>query len=43
MDKFGIHTLVFPCRKKGTEWVDAVTQERVDIRPTHWRKWTEGR
>ena len=40
MDKFGIHALVFPVRKNGGEWVDAVTNERVDVDPTHWRKWT---
>lgn len=40
MDKFGIHALVFPVRKNGNEWIDAVTNERVDVDPTHWRKWT---
>jgi hypothetical protein len=39
MDKFEIHALVFPVRKNGTEWIDASTNERVDIEPTHWRKW----
>jgi len=43
MDKHGIHALVFPCRKSGTEWVDASTKKRIDIQPTHWRKWTENR
>jgi hypothetical protein len=38
MDKRGIHALVFPCRKLGLEWVDAVTKKRIDIQPTHWRK-----
>jgi hypothetical protein len=41
MDKFRIHALVFPVRKNGTEWVDALTRERIDVQPTHWRKWTE--
>jgi hypothetical protein len=41
MDKHGIHALVFPCRKNGTEWVDASTKKWIDIQPTHWRKWTE--
>jgi len=41
MDNHGIHALVFPCRKNGTEWVDASTKKHVDIQPTHWRKWTE--
>jgi hypothetical protein len=43
MDNFGIHEIVFPCRKKGAQWVDALTEERVDIQPTHWRKWTKDR
>ncbi len=41
MDKNEIHALVFPCRKNGTEWVDASTKKRIDIQPTHWRKWNE--
>lgn len=43
MDNHEVHTLVFPCRKNGTEWVDASTNKRIDIRPTHWRRWTERR
>lgn len=43
MDKFGIHALVFPVRKRGSEWIDAFTHERVDVEPTHWRKWTQRR
>jgi hypothetical protein len=43
MDNRGIHALVFPCRKLGTEWVDASTKKRIDIQPTHWRKWTANR
>jgi hypothetical protein len=41
MEKDRVHTLVFPVRRSGTEWVDASTKKRVDIGPTHWRKWTE--
>jgi hypothetical protein len=42
MDKKGnIHTLIFPVRKSGPDWVDASTKKRVDIGPTHWRKWTD--
>ena len=33
--------LVFPVHRSGTDWVDAVTKNRIDIMPTHWRKWTE--
>jgi len=43
MDKRGIHTLVFPVRKSGTDWVDASTKKRIDIQPTHWRKWAHDR
>ena len=43
IDKQGVHALIFPCRKDGTDWVDAVTKKRIDIQPTHWRAWTEDR
>jgi len=43
IDKKGTHSLVFPSRKKGTEWVDMLTKQRIDIRPTHWRLWCEDR
>lgn len=36
-----VHALVFPCRKDGAEWLDALNRNHVDIQPTHWRKWTE--
>jgi hypothetical protein len=43
IDRRGAHALVFPCRKHGNEWVDASTQEHVEIQPTHWRRWSEDR
>ena len=43
MDGGGIHALIFPCRKNGTEWVDAATKKRIEIQPTHWRNWNENR
>jgi hypothetical protein len=43
MNNREIHALVFPCRKNGTAWVDVLTKQRIDIHPTHWRKWTEKR
>ena len=43
MDGREIHALIFPCRKIGTEWVDAATKKRVEIEPTHWRIWNENR
>ena len=42
MDRNEIHALVFPVRK-GTDWVDAQTKKRIDIAPTHWRKWNDNR
>jgi len=41
IDKLGVHALVFPCRRSGTEWVDASTKRRVEVQPTHWRIWSE--
>jgi hypothetical protein len=42
MDKRGdVVALVFPVRKRGTDWVGAATKKLIDISPTHWRKWTE--
>jgi hypothetical protein len=38
-----VYALIFPCRKQGTDWVDAATKKRVDIAPTHWRLWADKR
>jgi hypothetical protein len=35
------HALAFPCRRDPYGWTDATTQRRVDVRPTHWRPWSE--
>ena len=35
-----VYALMFPYHKHGADWVDALGK-RVDIQPTHWRKWTE--
>jgi hypothetical protein len=44
MDYDGIiHALVFPCHKDKTGWVDASTKKRIDIQPTHWRRWCDSR
>jgi len=43
MDKYGVHALVFPVHKSGSDWVDASTKKRIDIQPTHWRKWNDHR
>jgi len=39
MAKRGSHALLFPVRKSGPDWVDTSTKMRIDIQPTHWRKW----
>jgi hypothetical protein len=43
VEKHGVHALVFPVRKSGNDWVDASTKRRIDIQPTHWRKWNDHR
>jgi hypothetical protein len=35
------HALTFPCRRVLYGWINATTQRRVDVRPTHWRPWSE--
>lgn len=35
-----VYALVFPCRRKGAQWVDAHNGRLVDIDPTHWREWS---
>ena len=40
LDREGAHALVFPCRRILGGWVNATTKKRLDLRPTHWRKWT---
>jgi hypothetical protein len=40
IDSDGLHALVFPCRRSaGGGWLSALTGDRVDVRPTHWREW----
>jgi hypothetical protein len=43
IDKDGQHTLVFPCQRIQGGWINASTKERLDVRPTHWRPWTDKR
>ncbi len=33
--------LAYPCHRRGADLVDASDNRRIDIQPTHWRKWTE--
>jgi hypothetical protein len=39
IDRDGPHALVFPCRRVAGGWVNALSKERLDVRPTHWREW----
>jgi hypothetical protein len=39
IDGEGAHALVFPCRRVSGGWRNARTDERLDVRPTHWREW----
>jgi hypothetical protein len=36
------HALVFPCRRVVGGWINAATNERIEVRPTHWRPWGNG-
>jgi hypothetical protein len=39
IDYDGKHALVFPCRRILGGWMDAVTKQRIDVNPSHWREW----
>jgi len=39
VDVDGLHELVFPCRRRGSIWVDARTHRRIEVYPTHWQEW----
>jgi hypothetical protein len=43
IEKGVAYALIFPCRRSGADWVDASTKKPIDIAPTHWRLWTDGR
>ena len=36
-----LHALEFPCHKDKIGWFDAMTKKRLNIQPTHWRRWTD--
>jgi hypothetical protein len=36
-----IHALVVCCRRVPDGWINAATGRRIDVNPTHWRKWQE--
>jgi hypothetical protein len=33
------HALIFPCRRTEDGWISGETGERINVHPTHWRKW----
>ena len=35
-----VHALSFACKRTASGWVNAATEARVEIHPTHWREWT---
>jgi hypothetical protein len=40
IDAEGVHALVFACRRTQEGWVESVTGKPVEVKPTHWRRWT---
>jgi hypothetical protein len=43
IDQEEAHALAFACRRVGTRWINAKTQQAIDVRPTHWREWIHTR
>jgi hypothetical protein len=41
IDQDGEHVLVFPCRRILGGWMNALTRQRINVRPTHWRDWRD--
>jgi len=41
LDRAGVHSLVFPCRRVLRGWVNASTHSPVNVHPTHWREWDQ--
>jgi hypothetical protein len=41
IDEDGCHALVFPCRRQDDGWVDPRDGRPVQVRPSHWRAWSE--
>jgi hypothetical protein len=34
-----LHALVFACRRAHNGWINAQTNQRIIVSPTHWRPW----
>jgi hypothetical protein len=43
IDADGAHALVFPCRRTRDGWIDTSSRRRLELSPTHWRKWSGSR
>jgi hypothetical protein len=41
IDEDGVHALVFPCRRVPEGWANARTNLQIEVRPTHWREWSQ--
>jgi hypothetical protein len=41
IDHDGTHALAFPARRILGGWINAETQMRIEVYPTHWRDWQE--
>jgi hypothetical protein len=39
IDSDGVHAIAFPCRRVLRGWIHAETSKRINIHPTHWRRW----
>ena len=40
IDSEGAHSLSFPCRRIEGGWIEAETEKRLYIHPSHWRDWS---
>jgi hypothetical protein len=38
-----VHQLIFACRRTQNGWINAQTNQRVIVDPTHWRPWEKDR
>lgn len=34
-----VHAMTFPCVLTNDGWLNAETMRRLEVAPTHWRKW----
>jgi hypothetical protein len=40
IDRDGVHTVAFACRRILGGWLKAESRERIEVAPTHWRSWS---